>query len=128
MICPQDTETTVCNRHHAISLLFANDPHLIHRFFTEDRQALRWDGIEVASQLARTEVGDQEAILMGLALDLWLECGNARLHDAYRHLTSDRFNGLIMAMELLFAAGGCDCQNCRQRFWMRPASWMPFSQ
>ena len=45
----QAGEITPCNRHHAISLLFANDPQLFHFFFTEDRLTLRWDAEKFAS-------------------------------------------------------------------------------
>ena len=128
MTFQQGTVKAVCNRHHAISILFANDPHLLHFFFTDDRQRLRWGDGDVTRRFAEAELDVQEAVLVDLALDAWLEEGQVRLHRTYRHLSPDRFNGLVMAMDLLSAAGGCECQNCRQRLWPNPSNWIAFPQ
>jgi hypothetical protein len=124
----QGREKTTCNRHHAVSLLFANDPQLLHFFFSTDRLALRWGDDHATSKMAEDELDTGESLLVHLALDFWVEKGHGRIHDAYRYLSANRFQGLMLAMELLFAAGGCDCQNCRQRFGPVSSAWESFPQ
>ena len=128
MTLSQAGEITPCNRHHAISLLFANDPQLFHFFFTEDRLTLRWDDAHATARLADSELGIEESILVHLALDFWLERGEVRLHETYRHLGPDRFLSLIMALELMHTSGGCGCSNCRQRFRLMSSAWSQISQ
>ena len=123
MFIPYAGKTTPCNRHHAVSLLFANDPHLMDFFFSEERLFSRWDHHHGAASLADSEMDVGESVLVQLALNLCLENGQIRLHEVYRHLSAVRFHCLIMALELMFAAGGCSCTNCRHRFSPVPSSW-----
>ena len=124
----QARETAPCNRHHAISLLFANDPGLFPLFFDADRLTLRGGDHRATRRMADDELDMQQGVLVHLALDLWLERGHTSLHHVYRCLNADRFQGFLMAVELLYAAGGCDCQSCRQRFSPLPSDWLAFPQ
>jgi hypothetical protein len=128
MSLPQARETPNCHRHHAVSLLFANDPQLLHFFFTPDRLALRFGDHRATRRLADDELDVQESILVHLALDLWLEKGHGLVHQTYRYLSPQRLQGLTMALELLAAAGGCRCQNCSQRLSPELSAWVPFPQ
>lgn len=127
MVLSQDFEKTGCNRHHAISLLLANDPNLLSFIFSGTPRAIRPDvftdwldqGLEMDHQIAR---------LIALALEIWWDRQTVPLHETYRYLGKIHFDSLLMAMEFLFAAGGCGCQTCRQRITDRPADWTPFSQ
>jgi hypothetical protein len=116
MFSASNPEKDVCNRHHAISLLFANDPELLNFFFTPDRQQLRWVDSTLTARHARYWLDVEQEILVRFALCLWLESDHGRLREAIHGLCTVRFECLLRAMELLHAARGCDCQNCRQRF------------
>lgn len=127
MVCRQDYETTGCNRHHAISLLLANDPNLLGFIFSGTRQAIRPE-VFTDWVAAGQEMDGQDELLIALALEIWWDRQVASIHEAYRYLSKIRFDGLLMAMELLFAAGGCGCQKCRQRLTARSPEWESFLQ
>jgi len=127
VFCRQDHEKTGCNRHHAISLLLANDPNLLGFIFGDTPHGIRPEVFTdwVAEGL---EMDGQTELLIALALEIWWDRQVASIHEACRFLSKIRFDGLLMAMEFLFAAGGCGCPICRHRLTDRPAAWIPISQ
>lgn len=124
MVCRQDFEKTGCNRHHAISLLLANDPNLLGFIFggNREREAIRPD-VFTAWVAEGQEMDGQIELLIALALEIWWDKQVASIHEAYRYLSQIRFNGLLMAIEFLFTTGGCGCQRCRQRLTDRSPDW-----
>lgn len=127
MIFRQDYEKTGCNRHHAISLLMANDPNLLGFMFGGRQRAIHPEDFAtiVADGL---EMDGEDQLLIALALEIWWDRRVASIHEACRYLSRVRFDGLLMAMEFLSSAGGCGCPNCCQRLAYRTPNWMPISQ
>lgn len=115
MMFPQVGETKPCIRHHAVSLLLANSPHLLHFFFTEDRLALRWGDGSGTLSVAEQHLDDGEVTLVRFALDIWQQTALTTIADIYRELTSEAFYDLTAALRLLLVGRGCGCPNCRQR-------------
>lgn len=127
MVFRQDHETTGCNRRHALSILLANDPNLLGFIFNDTERAIA--PADFATWVAEgQEMDGQVELLISLALEIWWDRQIAPLHEAYRYLGKIRFEGLLMAMEFLYAAGGCGCQNCRQRITVRSPDWDRFAQ
>ena len=125
MISRQDHEKTGCNRHHALSLLLANDLNLVGFIFSGTDEAIRPD--DFLTWVAEgQEMDGSDEVLIALALEIWWDKQVASLHQAYRYLSKTRFDGFLMAVELLFAAGGCGCQFCRQRLSAPSPDWEPF--
>jgi hypothetical protein len=123
----QDYEKTGCNRYHAISLLLANEPNLIGFIFGDTGRAIHPD--DFAAWLAEgQEMDGQIELLIALALEIWWDKQVGSIHEAYRCLCKISFDGLLMAMEFLFAAGGCACRNCRQRLFAKAPDWPVFPQ
>ena len=118
----QAIENTVCNRHHAISLLFANDPELLDFFFTRDRKALRFITPKMTLRYARKQLKHPKILPIHIALDLWLNTRRTSMAAILRDLTRPQFEGFVMGFELLYDRGGCNCQNCKQRELIG-ASW-----
>lgn len=104
-----------CNRHHAISLLFANDPPLLNFFFTPCRRQLAWGTARSTVRHADLYLGSHEALLVRIALGIWLERGRCSFVRAYRGLNDIAFEAFLRALELLYGTGGCSCPSCRQR-------------
>jgi hypothetical protein len=106
--------SAVCNRHHAISLLLANDPDLLDFLFTSDRSQLCWetphDAAFSASMMQR-----EQSLLVRIALDIWNETGFSRLPEVYQELSEHRFEGFLLAMEALGSSRGCHCLSCIHR-------------
>jgi hypothetical protein len=115
-------ETTVCNRHHAISLLLANDPNLLVFIFAGTPQAIRPEAF-TDWLAAGQEMDGQTELLIALALEIWWDRSVASIHEAYRYLSRIRFDGLLMAIEFMAAAGGCGCPNCCHRLTDLPPMW-----
>ncbi len=127
MLIGQDYEKTGCNRHHAISLLLANDPNLLAFIFGDSPRGIR---CEVFTEwlAGGLEMDGQIELLIALALEIWWDKQTASIHEAYRYLSKIHFDGLLMATEFLFAAGGCGCPNCRQRLAGKSPEWPSNSQ
>lgn len=111
----QVPESTPCNRHHAISLLFANDPDLLHFFFMPCRRQLGFKSARKMLYCADRYLGDQQVLLVRLGLAIWQDKGRISFLDAYRGLYSYHFEAFLRALELLYSTGGCVCPTCQQR-------------
>lgn len=106
----------ICNRKHAISLVFSNDPDLLDFFFTEDRESMRWDSAYEAA-FTSSMMKKERAILVRAALDIWNSTGFFRLSEATQSLGPERSEALMLALELLFHSRGCHCLSCSQRLY-----------
>ena len=115
MLLPDVPEIIPCNRHHAISLLFANDPDLLNFFFTPNRQQLTWGSARRTMRWAVNCLDSQQATLVRIALGIWLERGRCSFVEAYRGLGVSGFETFLRALELLSSTGGCSCPSCGQR-------------
>lgn len=115
MSVPEVPEFPVCNRHHAISLLLANDPILLNFLFLQCRRELNFGTAERTLRVARRHLNEQEVLLVRLALGIWLESGRVSFVDAYRGLGDTHFEGFLRALELLHSTSGCGCPACGRR-------------
>lgn len=108
-------ETTACSRLHAISHIFADDPHLLNFLFTGDRSELNWPR-ETAVRMADRMAGfdTQHAILIRVALDLWSDTRYTRLSTLYS-LSDNRLDSVVRALLFLNTTRGCGCPLCRRR-------------
>ena len=115
--------SSICNRKHSISLLFSNDPDLLDFFFTDDRESMGWPSPYEAAFTTGMMKKDR-AILVRAALDIWNSTGFFRLSEAFESLGSERAEGLMLALQLLFQSRGCHCLSCSHRLHpsRRPAS------
>lgn len=104
----------ICQRKHAISLLFSNDPDLLEFFFMGDRFSARWrnsfDVAAYSSMLKR-----ERAILVRAAVDIWESSGFVRLFEVFEGLSPDRSECLMLALDVLVNNRGCQCINCSLR-------------
>jgi hypothetical protein len=108
--------SNVCNRKHAISLLFSNDSDLLEFFFTEDRESMAWDSPYEAAFVSGM-MSRERAILIRVALDIWNSTEFSRLPEICQILGKERFEAFTMAMELLWGMRGCHCLGCTQRLY-----------
>lgn len=106
--------SSLCNRKHAISLLFSNDPDLLDFLFTSDRSRLDWDSPYEAA-FAASMMQRERFILVKIALDIWSCTGYSRLPEIYQQLGSERFEAFVLATEQLWGLRGCHCLGCSQR-------------
>ena len=115
MLVSQVPEFSVCNRHHAISLLLANDPNLLNFLFLPCRRELSFATPRRTLRVARRYLDDQQVLLVRLALGMWLESGRVSFFDAYRGLGDSHFEAFLRALELLHSTSGCGCPCCGRR-------------
>jgi hypothetical protein len=93
-------------RHHAISLLLANDPKLLDFLFNDERSGLALPAEEL-KELSGTLSGGEQ-ILVRTALDLWDESGGVQICDIIYRLDRIRLHGFLLAIEALrFPSQGC---------------------
>jgi hypothetical protein len=104
-----------CNRHHAVSLLLANDRLLLDFVFLPDRRSLTFGSAAKTLRAARRCLDEQQRLLVHLALAMWLEKGRISFVDAYRGLSDTRFEAFLRALELLYSTSGCSCPSCIHR-------------
>jgi hypothetical protein len=115
MEVPEVPETATCNRHHAVSLLLANDPLLLDFVFLPNRRSLTFGTPVKALRVARRVLDEQQRLQVHLALTIWFGRGRVSFVAACDVLSGVRFEAFLKALELLHAAGGCSCQTCIQR-------------
>lgn len=113
-----------CNRHHAISCLFANDPPILRFFFNPDQTERYFSSPQALVRVARNHFDRGQNVLILLALDIWEGTRRARMIDLARALDGYQIECALLAIEVLRAAGGCQCQNCRQRL-SETSCWEP---
>lgn len=105
--------SAICNRHHAISLLFANDPDLLDFLFVSDRSQLYWASSHEAAFTA-SMMRRERSLLVRVGLDIWNGTGFSRVPEIL-DLNEHRFEAFVLAMEALWSTRGCHCLNCIQR-------------
>jgi hypothetical protein len=108
-----------CQRQHAISLIFSNDPDLLDIFYSWDRTDFGW---ETSAEIARSsgKLQREQAILVRAALDVWNSTGYFRLSEAFESLGSVRSECLMLALDALFQSRGCHCLHCSHRLHPSP--------
>lgn len=111
--------STICQRKHAISLLFSNDPDLLDFFFTQDHQHFGWESASEAA-IVSGMMKKERAILFRAALDVWNSTGFFRLSEAFESLGPDRSECLMLGLETLFQSRGCHCLPCSHRLHPSP--------
>lgn len=111
----QVSEISGCNRHHAISILFANDPQLLDFFFSSCRQRLSFRTAARTLRIARRYLDRQQVLLVQIALAIWEEKGRISFVNAYKGLNDQSFETFLQALSLLHRAEGCQCPDCFQR-------------
>ncbi len=107
---------SMCHRHHAVSLLFANDPLLLDFLFLPDRRSLTFGTAAKTLMAARRSLEEQQRLQVRLALEIWLERGKVSFIEACKGLSEVRFEAFLRALEVVFWTGGCACASCRQRY------------
>lgn len=96
-------------RLNAISLLLSNDPKLLDFLFDGSRRRLAASPRSLKRSAKAFSNGQR--VLIAMALDIWDECGGARLSDVIYGLDTLRLSTAMLAIEAL-------------RFSSRPAESM----
>ena len=119
-------ENQICNRHHAISLLFPNSPEILHFFFEADRSDIRWKDIRTLRRWAERSFDESESLLIDLALDIWFETRRVRAVDLSTGVLGPlQLEAAFNALALMLTAESCMCLNCLRRFCMIAAKRQP---
>lgn len=100
-------------RHHAISLLMANDPWLLDFLFAKRGVRLRTFPKRLIAE--SQHLPSQLRLLIRGGLDLWNGSGRLTLGEALAGLTDYRLEGLQMGISHLRIHDACQCQFCKQR-------------
>ena len=102
-----------CQRHRAISLLFANDPDLFDFLFEPEHHHLNC----MPSSLVRDarHLPREKRVLAILALCIWTERGVWPVHEAYLFLSDFRYEALQLVFDFLGSVkpSPCRCHICR---------------
>jgi hypothetical protein len=86
-------------RLQAIFLVLANDPKFLDFLLDSSRSRLRTLP-QTLKRSARAFSGDEQ-VLIGIALDIWDDCGGVRFTDVVYGLDRLRLSGVILAIEAL---------------------------
>ena len=111
----QDPVFPECNRHHAISILLANDPDLLNFLFSWCRRELAFGTAARTLRVAGRYFDRHQILLVRIALAIWEEKGRVSFVDAYKGLNDSRFETFLRALERLYGTEGCQCADCIQR-------------
>lgn len=90
---------SVCLRWHAISMLLAQNPKLIDFVFNEKRDRLAQPALMLRREARAFSTG--EKVLIQIALDIWDDCGGARLSEVIFSLDPIRLELFLRAVEIL---------------------------
>lgn len=120
-VTPKET-IPFCRRHQAISLLCANSPHILDDLFSDDRTCLC--GSPGFMFVESRHHSDRDRVLRWLAVSIWAEQTFVFIYETYRFLDPCDFEGLILALECLWASPRvtCLCQFCRHAMISLPNS------
>ena len=108
-----DSSLPFCKRHHAISLLLANDPVLLSRFFIAGKRSV--DVGKAAELRDSFALPAAKRTLIQLALAIWTETAIVVFSEVYLQLDEVRYESFLLALEFLGGAASryrCSCRIC----------------
>lgn len=108
----------VCQRHHAVSLLFSNDLYLLDFLLNADRSTLRENSKTLWEESEFLPL--EEKVLVRIGLHFWTELSSLCFFEAYCCLNEHRFEGFLMANQVLRTppVKKCICEQC-----LNPLEW-----
>lgn len=102
-----------CHRYKAISILLADDHHLLDLLFNEERTHLASDLRSLLDLIY--DLSRQERILADLSLAVWTQAFDVPFADTYRYLDAERFLNFLWMLDYLNTQNykKCSCRHCQ---------------
>ena len=106
----------ICQRSHALSILFSNEPKLLRFFVETSRHVVEEDDIQSFLNYASSRLDQDDVNLCRLAADIWCGVRVSRTMDVMLNTKASNLEAIGLAVSHLRSTRGCECPQCVSRY------------